>query len=622
MNRQTLGVVIVGIALGQLPAKAAVVGTAFTYQGQLKVSSVPANVPHDLRFTLTNDAGVTVPGTVPICKDNVPCTNGLFTVELDFGAQYSGDARELKIEVRPAGGVGDCAVGGYTTLTPRQKLTLTPYAGRSLAPWVTSGADISYSAGDVGIGTPTPGERLHVVDTAANADMMLESTNGGTADRTRIWMKTAERLWSLENDGSLDLLKIRDQTAAADRLAIDPDGNVGIGTSSPTHKLEISSNSTNITGLQLTNTTAPSGGEYLLQANGSAVTGRVGNFEIWRTDNSTNMLTIQPDGDIGIGTTSPAQRLDVRGQVQVQDSIRLDAADEPMIVRQWEAATSGALSGFGRWGLYMQPSTLFLGVPGSDYGGTSSIRLGGWLANSTRQDWLTVVEGGNVGIGTTDPGGRRLKVVGSGGGLGGTTLLAENTNTTNGIAINANNNSTDATLVLGNGNAAGDLIRGFDNAGNLNFRVLANGRTITKVLEVTGADLAEKFPVSEKVEAGMVVEIDAANPGQLRLSQGAYNRRVAGVVSGANGLSAGTILGNLPGHEDAPPIALSGRVWVHCDSSNGPIQPGDLLTTSDTPGHAMKVTDFAKAQGAIIGKSMTGLQSGSMGLVLVLVTLQ
>ncbi|MBL8881314.1 MAG: hypothetical protein JNG88_19605 [Phycisphaerales bacterium] len=142
------------------------------------------------------------------------------------------------------------------------------------------------------------------------------------------------------------------------------------------------------------------------------------------------------------------------------------------------------------------------------------------------------------------------------------------------------------------------------------------------VLEITGADIAEKFPVSGKVDPGMVVEIDPDNPGQLRLASGAYNRRVAGVVSGAGGLSVGAVLGNLPGHEDALPIALSGRVWVYCDASGGAIKPGDLLTTSDTPGHAMKVTDYLRAQGAIIGKAMSELKAGETGLVLVLVNLQ
>ena len=69
------------------------------------------------------------------------------------------------------------------------------------------------------------------------------------------------------------------------------------------------------------------------------------------------------------------------------------------------------------------------------------------------------------------------------------------------------------------------------------------------------------------------------------------------------------------------PVALTGRVYCWADASSNPVKPGDLLTTSDTPGHAMKVTDYAKAQGAIIGKAMAELQHGQ-GLVLVLVTLQ
>ena len=68
-------------------------------------------------------------------------------------------------------------------------------------------------------------------------------------------------------------------------------------------------------------------------------------------------------------------------------------------------------------------------------------------------------------------------------------------------------------------------------------------------------------------------------------------------------------------------VALSGRVYVQADASNGAIKPGDLLTTSATPGHAMKVAEPGKAQGAILGKAMSALKNGQ-GLVLVLVSLQ
>ncbi|MFN0135769.1 MAG: hypothetical protein ACKVS9_06580, partial [Phycisphaerae bacterium] len=143
----------------------------------------------------------------------------------------------------------------------------------------------------------------------------------------------------------------------------------------------------------------------------------------------------------------------------------------------------------------------------------------------------------------------------------------------------------------------------------------------TEVLEITGADLSEKFPTSEVIAEGMVVAIDAENEGKLCLARGAYNRAVAGVVSGANNFAVGAILGNRDESAGGPPIALAGRVYVWVDADAAPVKAGDLLTTSDTPGHAMKVQDYAAAQGAILGKAMTSLNSGK-GLVLVLVNLQ
>ena len=71
----------------------------------------------------------------------------------------------------------------------------------------------------------------------------------------------------------------------------------------------------------------------------------------------------------------------------------------------------------------------------------------------------------------------------------------------------------------------------------------------------------------------------------------------------------------------AHPVALTGRVWTWCDASLAPITPGDLLTTSSRPGHAMNASDRDRAPGATLGKAMSSLESGQ-GLVLVLVNLQ
>ena len=68
-------------------------------------------------------------------------------------------------------------------------------------------------------------------------------------------------------------------------------------------------------------------------------------------------------------------------------------------------------------------------------------------------------------------------------------------------------------------------------------------------------------------------------------------------------------------------VALSGRVYVKADAGFGTIRPGDLMTTSTTPGHAMKVKSREDCQGAILGKAMSKLEDGK-GLLLVLVTLQ
>jgi hypothetical protein len=105
------------------------------------------------------------------------------------------------------------------------------------------------------------------------------------------------------------------------------------------------------------------------------------------------------------------------------------------------------------------------------------------------------------------------------------------------------------------------------------------------------------------------------------VSSRAYDTRVAGVLSGANGIHPGIEMQQQGLLEGGQNVALSGRVYALADAAYGPIQPGDLLTTSDTLGHAMKVKKHGKAQGAILGKAMSGLKQGR-GMVLVLVALQ
>jgi hypothetical protein len=154
------------------------------------------------------------------------------------------------------------------------------------------------------------------------------------------------------------------------------------------------------------------------------------------------------------------------------------------------------------------------------------------------------------------------------------------------------------------------------------LNLVAYDATVRTLTILGGADLAEPFPIQEEsLEKGSVVVIDDQHEGRLTQSTQAYDRRVAGIISGANGIHPGIRLRQDGAMDNGPHVALTGRVYVRANTSSGPIVPGDLLTTSDTPGHAMKVVDHSRAQGAILGKAMSRLEAGQ-GLVLVLVTLQ
>jgi hypothetical protein len=151
-----------------------------------------------------------------------------------------------------------------------------------------------------------------------------------------------------------------------------------------------------------------------------------------------------------------------------------------------------------------------------------------------------------------------------------------------------------------------------------------DGKTATRSLHIIGgADLAEPFDTEadESVRPGSLMVIDPLNPGKLTLSELPYDSRVAGIVSGAGGVNPGITLQQDGLLEGKSLVAIAGRVYCLADADTGPIQAGDLLTTSSTPGHAMKAADRERSHGAIIGKAMSSLDQGT-GLVLVLVNLQ
>ena len=254
MKSKTILLMVVFFAMALCMAArtcAAPMGTAFTYQGFLMDAKggkpKPADGPHDFQFSLFADPndGNQVGGI--ISKDNVDVQDGYFMVRLDFGDDpniFNGDARWLEINVRPDGG------GSFTTLSPRQELTPTPYALH------TRGILVDDS-GNVGIGTTSPTEKLGVVGNA-RIDGNLKVTgeqevDGGVAadgftagDTTHYGHGVVRTTGEVPNDdlmfrvgGSSSPATRNSRTEGAEIMRLTDDGNLGIGTTNPATRLQV-----------------------------------------------------------------------------------------------------------------------------------------------------------------------------------------------------------------------------------------------------------------------------------------------------------------------------------------------------------------------------------------------
>jgi hypothetical protein len=513
--------------------------TAFTYHGSLSRNRSPVTGAFDMRFAVfaAETGGVPVAGPLP--KNAVGVTNGLFTARIDFGEGiFTGPPRWIEVSVRPAG------AGNYETLSPRQELTSSPYSIRAQS--AGTAADVSNGSVVKSLNTLKDAVSLaagaNVTITPSGNTLTISSTGPGG------------NIWRL---------------SGAD--AYYNAGNVGIGTIIPASRLTVAGagafNEPLAAAIALENTTAARRWEWHALDDGRL---QVADF----TASATRMI-FDADGNVGIGTTTPSRKLTVLGS--------------PYGIEH----TDGNV----RLGTYLDGSAGYLGT-------ISNHKLSFFVNDGFAS--MAIDTTGNVGIGTIGPS-AKLDVVGD---VKGTRLILR----ADPLA------PANAAVLCDDPNVANFVP--FNTATGRPLNLIALDATV-RVLTITGgADIAEPFKMSsEKIPKGSVVVIDEENPGHLKLSTSAYNTRVAGVVSGANGINPGIALHQEGAIEGSENVALSGRVYVQADAASGAIRPGDLLTTSDTPGHAMKVLDHPKAQGAILGKAMTGLNEGK-GMVLVLVTLQ
>ncbi|MBE0565689.1 MAG: hypothetical protein IH621_07030 [Krumholzibacteria bacterium] len=500
-----LPILVAGSALG-FP------GT-INYQGILTdTEGTPLEGAHALQFAIYPDST----GGGPLWSElhpGVDVADGLFQVLLGrIQAFPEGlfDSDDLWLGM---------AVDQDPEMQPRMRVTSTPYAfrsevadsaaggtgGASDGDWCVLGNDMYAGvSGNIGIGTAAPAAKLDIVGGA------LGLRRAGSPEQ-----------W----------LEVRDTNADGAIVA--------------SHSLESNKKPLRLQALH-DGSGAPSGHTSIV-------------FYVGEAAAPTTAMIIGETAEIGIGTVSPARRLEVRDPTRAYLRLTSDTAYQPSTLelkgRAWGSSVLklGAINFLDEAdGVRSSLSYMYSGVP------TASWQM---VLDPGSGSAVYFHESGNVGIGVSAPS-RKLEV---------------------------------------------------------------DGTTRCHALEITGgADLAEPFDVSggSDIGPGMVVAIDPDLPGRLKLAGHPYDRCVAGIVSGAGGIAAGMVMGHEGTAADGShPVALTGRVYCYATADGGPIVPGDLLTTSTVPGHAMKVQDHGRAQGAVIGKAMSRLPEGR-GLVLVLVSLQ
>jgi len=648
-------------------AGAAQLGTAFTYSGRLKYKNNPADGNFDLQLKLYDDPNNNNNLVATYSVSALPIVNGLFVVNVDFSSvsMFNGTAYWLELSARPSGNNG-----AYQSVLPRQPVNPTPYsfftplaatANTANAAAANAVDSLSIQNNAIGASKIASGQVVkslngffddvtlqagaNVTLTPSGNGLSISATGGGGSG----WSLTGNTGNTSANFlGTIDNkpLELRVYNERALHLEWGTVGNSASINTIAGSRVNLISNGAigaTIAGGGEEGTLIPYEFPNEIRGSFSAIGGGSGNIVRYGSyatiaggANNLAGYDVSSTGDyssVGGGYANNAQgnystvpggyRNWAPGTYSFAAGVQAKAVHNGAFV--WADNSGGdyysdqnnqfAIRAHG--GVRLEDSTsLFCGSTtrqmlnlwGTAYGvgvqaGMQYCRSGGnfaWYHGGVHSDtYGDPGSGGSMLMSLTDSflsvngAGAELAYIG-GDGLGNDVQVGSLSPTVSKVAFyNAANNTYMDGVV----------------------------RTLTIM---GGSDLAEPFEMSandQEIPKGAVVIIDEENPGRLKMSERAYDTRVAGVISGAGGVNPGIKLKQTGVLDGSQEVALTGRVYVQADAATGAIKPGDLLTTSNIRGHAMKVSDPGQAQGAIIGKAMTKLDRGR-GLVLVLVTLQ
>ena len=316
------------------------------------------------------------------------------------------------------------------------------------------------------------------------------------------------------------------------------------------------------------------------------------------------------NGNVGIGTANPNSRLEVNGSTQIDNGGSFGAGSASSCASGGASCISLNAVGDSSNAGYAQIQTYFAGV-----GYTAPMALN--------------PSGGNVGIGTTQP--WKMLAIGNGFGatfgLGGVIGTSYNfdfsTTLGNYLQIMSEQPGAVPFAITGSGDVGiGTTAPGakLDVAGSV--KLSGSGASITFPDNSTqstawngilgGGDYAESVEVSgDRVhyEPGDVLAVSEADSADVAKPSQPYSTLVLGVYSTKPGVLGRRRSGEK--HEREIPMAMVGIVPIKVSAENGPIKKGDLLVTASIPGYAMKGTESSKMVGALIGKALGSIESGT-----------
>jgi hypothetical protein len=338
-----------------------------------------------------------------------------------------------------------------------------------------------------------------------------------------------------------------------------------------------------------------------------------GSDDDWRINDQD---IFRSNGRVGIGNSTPTEKLvvgddlgNVTGAISSVVIGNNNSGDFSKLVIGEDADNWGAIT--WRNSNTVTPNTLLLGSS----------------TNGNVREILSVNRFGRVGIGTTTPSERLViwEDIGEVTGANAAMILGDdNPNNVSKIVFGEDENHWGG-LYWANSNTEKpnsftfQIKKGPNESPKDVVTIRQDGVTEIEVLQINGgSDIKEDINSIDDVEPGDVVVIDENNPGHIKRTNEEYDKKVAGIISGANGINPGLSLSQSDVLEGEYPLAMLGRVYVKVI---GKVEIGDMLTTASIPGFAMTVEDFSKANGAVIGKAMTRNEAGE-GMVLVLVNLQ